>query len=123
VIASLGGIAAIIAATVGALLMLVATFFLAISLFRFGTMIESVRLLVDGVTNETIPLLSEVTTTVRNVNRELDTLHVVTESTGHIVKSVERLTSVVEQTISSPLIKIAAAGYGFSRATRKARKQ
>jgi hypothetical protein len=29
---------------------------------------------------------------------------------------------VVEQTVSSPLIKLAAAGYGFTRASKKVRK-
>jgi len=123
VIGSLGGIAAIIAAIVGSLLMLVATFVLGIALFRLGTTIEAVRMLVDGITKETVPLLSEVTTTVKNVNRELDTVHGLTQSAANIVKNVERLSSVIEHTVSSPLIKVSAAGYGLSRALGKRKKK
>ena len=67
-------------------------------------------------------MLSEATTTVKNVNRELDTVHGITESVGKVAKSAEHVSKVVDQAVSSPLIKIAAAGYGFSRASKKARK-
>jgi len=44
------------------------------------------------------------------------------ESTGKIVKNVERLSTVVEHTVSSPLIKVAAAGYGLSRVLKGRKK-
>ena len=40
-----------------------------------------------------------------------------------VVKNVERLSKVVEQTVSSPLIKVAAAGYGLTRAAKKVGKK
>ena len=121
-IASLGGIAAIIAAIVGSVLMLVITLVLGIALFNLGTILVSVRTLVDGIREETVPLLGEVRTTVSNVNREMDRVDGLLESTGKIVKNVERLSSVVEQTVSSPLIKVAAAGYGLSRIVKRKTK-
>ncbi len=121
-IASLGGIAAIIAAIVGSILMLVTTVVLGIALFNLGTILVSVRTLVDGIREETVPLLGEVRTTVSNVNREMDRVDGLLESTGKIVKNVERLSSVVEQTVSSPLIKVAAAGYGLSRIVKRRKK-
>jgi len=118
-IASLGGVAAMIAAIAGAILMLTLTIVLGIALFQLGTVLVSVRVLVDDIAKETVPLLSEVTTTVTNVNRELDTVHGVTESAGKIAQSAQRVSKVVETTVSSPLIKVAAAGYGFGQARRK----
>jgi uncharacterized protein YoxC len=116
---SLGGIAAIVLAAFWAVLVL----FMAIVLVNLFRVLESTKGLIDGITKETVPLLSEVTVTVTNVNRELDTVHGVTESAGKIVKSVERLSGVVEQTVSSPLIKVASAGYGLTRGLRKVGKK
>jgi Bacterial protein of unknown function (DUF948) len=121
-IASLGGIAAIVAAIVGSILMLVTTVVLGIALFNLGTILVSVRTLVDGIREETVPLLGEVRTTVSNVNREMDRVDGLLESTGKIVKNVERLSSVIEQTVSSPLIKVAAAGYGISKVFKRKKK-
>ena len=63
-----GGIAAMVAAVFWALLALGIIYLL----FRVASMIEAVRMTIDGVRQETVPLLHEVTTTVTNVNRELD---------------------------------------------------
>ena len=118
-IASLGGIAAMIAAIFGAILMFTLTIFLGIALFNVSTILVSLRTMIDDMDKETVPLLSEVTTTVKNVNRELDSVHGVTESAGKIAQSAQRVSKVVETTVSSPLIKVAAAGYGFTRARQK----
>jgi uncharacterized protein YoxC len=87
-----------------------------VNLFR---LLESTKLLLDGVRTETIPLLGEVRTTVTGVNRQLDHADTVMASAAGISQSVERVTKVVEKTISSPLIKVAAFAYGASRAARR----
>jgi hypothetical protein len=45
------------------------------------------------------------------------------QSAGGIVRSADRLTTVIEKTVSSPLIKVAAVGAGASRAIRRMRKK
>ena len=115
---SAGGVAAIIAAAFWALLVL----FLALVMVNVFRLLEAMKALVDGIREETVPLLGEVKTTVRSVNRELDRADGLLESAGKIAKSAERLSSVVEQTVSSPLIKIAAFGAGVSRAFRRVGK-
>jgi uncharacterized protein YoxC len=112
---SLGGIAAIVLAVFWAVLVV----FMAIVLVNLFRVLESTKGLIDGITQETVPLLSEVTVTVTNVNSEIDAVEDVTKSAGSIVRNVARLTSVVEQTVSAPLIKLASARYGLSRAVRK----
>ncbi len=89
------------------------------ALFKAAMVLDSSRVLLDGVTKESVPLLSEVTTTVKNVNRELDRTDTILESAGNMAKSAERLTAVVEQTVSSPLIKIISFGAGAGSAFKR----
>ena len=115
---TLGGWAAIIAASFWALLVA----FLAVVCFRLASVLESTKTLIDDVRKETVPLLDEVTTTVGSVNRNLVDTDAALQSIGGIVKSADRVTAVVEQTVSSPLIKVVAFGAGAQRALRKSRK-
>jgi uncharacterized protein YoxC len=89
------------------------------ALLKTAFVLESTKQLLDGVKDQTVPLLGEVKTTVMNVNRELDRTDTILESAGNMAKSVERLTSVVEQTVSSPLIKFVAFGAGAGKAVKK----
>jgi hypothetical protein len=115
---SLGGVAAIILAAFWALLVL----FLALVMVNLFRVLESTKMLIDGIRQETVPLLGEVRTTVSSVNKELERADGVMESAGKIAKSAERLVGVVEQTVTSPLIKIMAVGAGASRAVRRLRR-
>lgn len=115
---ALGGIAAITAAIAWAALVV----FLSILVFQLSVTARETATLVDDIRKETVPLLHEVTGTVKSVNKELERVDGMVESAGNIVKSAERLSSVVEQAVSSPLIKIAAFGAGASRAMRRLRR-
>jgi uncharacterized protein YoxC len=119
VIASIGGIAGIIAAVAWAGLALF-LIFVTMSLFR---VLESIKMLIDGIRQETVPLLSEVTTTVSSVNKELERLDGMMDSVGTIVKNAERISTVLEQTVSSPLIKLIGVGAGAGRAMRRLRRK
>ena len=115
---TVGGIAGLIAAVAWAVLVLV----LGVVFLNLFRVLESTKMLIDGIREETVPLLSEVKTTVSGVNRELDRADGLLESAGNIAKSAERVANVVEQTVSSPLIKVIAFGAGASRAVRRLRK-
>ena len=112
-----GGIAAVIAACAWGLLAV----FLAVVLINVFRLLESVKITVDDLRKETVPLLGEVRVTVTDVNRELDRVDGTLDSVAKITKTVERVTGLVEQAMQGPLVKIAAAGAGFSRAVRKFR--
>jgi hypothetical protein len=118
VIASLGGIAAIVAAFVWLVLVL----FLGLVFVNLFRVLESTKMLIDGIRQETVPLLGEVKTTVIGVNKEMDRVDGMLDSVGKIAKNAERISSVVEQAVSSPLIKIVAFGAGASRAARRLKK-
>ena len=116
---ALGDSAAIIAAIAWAVLV----FFVSLAIVQLFGMIQTTALLIDDLRKETVPLLHEVTSTVTSVNKELERLDGMVGSAGNIVKSAERISSVVEQAVSSPLIKIIAFGAGASRAARRIRKK
>lgn len=93
--------------------------FISLVLVNVFRMLESTKMLIDGIRQETVPLLGEVKVTVQGVNRELDRVDGLLASAGNITKSVERLTGVIENTVSSPLIKVAAFGAGAARAMKR----
>jgi uncharacterized protein YoxC len=76
---------------------------------------------IDGVTKETVPLISEVTTTVEHVNAELVRVDAITENVQKVSTNVASLVSVVGATVGGPAVKAAAFSYGVRRAlaTRK----
>ena len=112
---SAGGVAAIILAAFWAVLVV----FLCVVLLNVFRVLESTKELIDGVKDETVPLLGEVKTSVTKVNKELDRVDVIMESAGKMTKSAERVTGVVEQAVSSPLVKLIAFVAGASKAVKK----
>jgi len=118
VLASTGGDIALIGLAVGWLFLVV---FLSIVLFSTFRVMESTKTMIDGIREETVPLLGEVRVTVTSVNKELDRVDTIVESAGRIAGSAARITTVVEQTVSNPLIKFAAFAAGAQRAVRRLR--
>jgi uncharacterized protein YoxC len=114
---SAGDISLVVLAAFWGLLVL----FLGLVLITMFRVLESTKMLIDGIRSETVPLLGEVKNTVTGVNRELDRMDTVLDSAGRISKSAERITVVVEQTVSNPLIKFAAFAAGAQRAIRRLR--
>jgi hypothetical protein len=93
--------------------------FLCFVLFKTVEVIASTRLLIDGIRQETVPLLSEVKGSVERANRELDRVDGMLESTAEIVKRAERLSGLVEQAAASPLIKVISFGAGLRKAASR----
>ncbi len=118
-IASTGADVALLLLASGWLVLVV---FLAVVMFSTFRVMESTKTMIDGVREETVPLLAEVKTTVVSVNRELERADTIIESAGKIAGSASRITTVVEQTVSNPLIKLAAFTAGAQRAIRRLRR-
>ncbi len=117
VLASAGDVALVILAAFWGLLVL----FLCIVLLNTFRVLESTKMLIDGIREETVPLLLEVKTSVGNVNKELDRVDGMMETAGRIVKRLEKVSSLVEQAVSSPLVKVIAFGAGVGRAASRFR--
>jgi len=112
---SAGDVALMILAGFWGLLVL----FLCYVLVKTVAVISSTQLLIDGIRQETVPLLGEVKGSVERANRELDRVDGMLESTAEIVRRVERLSGLVEQAAASPLIKVISLGAGLRKAASR----
>jgi hypothetical protein len=113
-----GGYAVIILA-VGWILLVA---FIAYVLVKLGGVLQSTGELVDGITDKTIPLLGEVTTSVVHVNQELERVDAITENVQTVTGNVAGLTTLFAATLGSPLVKVAAFSYGVRRAAGRKHK-
>ena len=117
VLALTGGDWALIALALGWVVLVVGLGFVLGNTFR---VLESTKMILDAFREETIPLLREVKTTVEKTNREIDRVDTMLEHANGIVSRVEKLTGLVEEAASSPLVKVIGLGAGlrkgFSRA-------
>jgi uncharacterized protein YoxC len=90
--------------------------FIAFVLVKLGKVVGETGKLVSGVTDQTVPLLGEVTSSVVHVNLELERVDAITENVQNISTNVSALTGVFAATLGSPIIKVAAFSYGVRRA-------
>jgi uncharacterized protein YoxC len=90
--------------------------FIAFVLVKLGNVVGEAGKLVAGVTDQTVPLLGEVTTSVVHVNAELERVDAITANVQTTTGNVAALTSVFAATLGSPVIKVAAFSYGVRRA-------
>jgi uncharacterized protein YoxC len=96
--------------------------FLALVLVKLSKVVADTSRLVNGVTDQTVPLLTEVTNSVVHVNAELDRVDAITANVQTISSNVSALTSVFAATLGSPVIKVAAFSYGVRRALNERRE-
>jgi uncharacterized protein YoxC len=119
VVALTGGDIALIVLAAAWAFLVIALMFVLLNTFR---LLESTKMIVDAFREETIPLLREVKVTVEKTNREIDRVDTMLEHANGIVARVEKLTGLVEEAASSPLVKVIsmASGVrkGFSRSSR-----
>lgn len=113
-----GEIAGLIAAS--AFLLLVGV--IAIPLIKLGAVLDAAEEMVRGVTDKTVPLLGEVTTTVVHTNVELERVDAITANVQSITTNAKALSDVFAATMGGPLVKVAAFSYGVRRASGERRK-
>jgi uncharacterized protein YoxC len=113
-----GGDVALIVLAVG---WVVLVGFLCIVLLNTFRVLESTKLTIDAMREETIPLLREVKTSVEKANREIDRVDTMLVSATEIVGRVEKLSGLVEQAAASPIIKVISLGAGLRKGFSKAK--
>lgn len=114
----LGDVAGLIAAV--AFLALV--MFIAVPLVKLGSTIDELRITVRNFSNETTPLISEVTTTVATTNEQLGKVDTITTNVASTTSNVSALTALFAATLGSPIIRVAAFTYGVRQAVSGARQ-
>ena len=112
-----------VAGLIVAVFFAIAVVVLSIILFKLGKVLEETQKLVSGLTDQTVPLLGEVTTSVTHVNQELVRVDAITANVQSMTGNVSALTSLFAATLGSPIIKVAAFSYGVrSVATKRQEK-
>jgi uncharacterized protein YoxC len=110
-----GQAAALVAAVAFAFLMLALTYIV----LKLRKTVEETQRLVAGITDQTVPLLGEVTTSVTHVNKELVRVDAITANVQSVTGNVSALTSLFAATLGSPVVKVAAFSYGVRRAANR----
>lgn len=109
----------IFALAVAGTLLLVVTSIVLSNLFRVAT---SLKELVDGIRDETVPLIGEVGNTVRGVNKEIERLDAIVGSVQTVARNAETVSETIKTAVTHPLVKALAFLAGAQRATRKFRE-
>jgi uncharacterized protein YoxC len=118
-IATAGDTALIVVAAVWGVLVL----FLCLTLRDTSRVLESTKQTIDAMREETVPILREVKSSIERTNREIDRIDGVLESAGTIVGRVERLSGLIEEAATSPIVKILSIGAGLRKGFAKATKR
>ena len=114
---SIGDIAGVVAALSFAFLVLR----LGSVIGKAGNVLDEARIGVRGVSEQTVPLLSQVTDTVASTNEQIVRLDVITSNVSSMSTNVNALTSLFAATLGSPVVKVAAFTYGVRSAVGGAR--
>jgi uncharacterized protein YoxC len=109
---SFGGVVALIFAVLFAVLVA----FLVLVLVKLGQVLSETTRLIAGITDRTVPLLSEATTSIVHVNTNLERVDVITANVQTVSTNASALSSVFAATLGGPLVKVAAFSYGVRRA-------
>lgn len=115
---SVGEIAGLIAACALVLLVVLVAF----PLLKLGRTLDETTLTIRQAREQTQPILAQATTTVAQVNANLERVDGIAENAQNVSTNVAALTSVVAATLGSPLIKVAAFSYGVRSAAKKRRE-
>ena len=81
-------------------------------LLRLRRTVDELTKLVAGITDKTMPLLGEVTTSVEHVNDQLVRVDAITGNVESITTNAKALTGVFAATLGGPMVKVAAFTYG-----------
>jgi len=95
---------------------------LCVVLLNTFRVLESTKMTIDAMREETVPLLREVKISVEKTNREIDRVDGMLESAGEIVTRVEKLSGLVEEAAASPLVKLISFGAGIRKGVAKAKR-
>ncbi len=114
---SAGDWALLILAVFWAILVIV----LAILSVRVFRLLDSTTRTLNDFRGELVPILTETRTTVTTVNRNLDHADDILVSAGNITRNVERITTLVDQFMTVPLIKAISWAHGVQKGIQRFR--
>lgn len=84
------------------------------ALYRLATVLGETTKTIHDVTEETVPILTRLQTTVDEVNSELAKIDEITGSVVNVTETVEHTASAVSTAVSSPVKKLAGLSAGIN---------
>jgi uncharacterized protein YoxC len=96
--------------------------FLCVVLLRLAQVLKEAKTLVAGISEQTTPLLGEITATVTTTNEQLGKVDVITDNVSNISTNASALASTFSATVGGPMIKAAAFSYGVRSAISSRRR-
>jgi len=105
-----------VAGLIAALAFVLLVGFLAYPLVKLGKVFDETRHTVRGLSDGTMPLLTEVTATVSTTNAQLAKVDTITTNVAQVSTNVSALTTLFAATLGSPVVKVAAFSYGVRQA-------
>lgn len=109
---SLGSLAGFIAAVAFAVLV----WRLGSVINKAGAVLDETSAAVRKVSDETLPLITEMTNTVSATNAQIERLDAVTANLATMSNNLNALTSLTVATVGRPMLKVASVGYGIKTA-------
>ena len=116
---SAGEVAAVVASVAAGILVVGLLFTLGAAIRTMAVM----RRTVEDLRRETVPLLADVHTAVREATGRLDQVGPVLDRTGSISGTVDSATRLAFRAFSTPLIKVMALASGGAKAIRTLRNR
>ena len=109
---AVGDVAGLIAVIVFAILVGL----LAVPLLKLGKVLDQTRDTIRRLSDDTHPLLTEVTTTVSHTNEQMVKVDTITTNAAQVATNVSALTALFAATLGSPVVKVAAFTFGVRQA-------
>lgn len=107
-----GQVAALIVAVFWAILVCALSFVL----IRLARVLTEATKLVSGVTERTVPLLEEVTTTVTHIDGQLERVDSISRNVESITGSASKLATLTTAIVGGPMARVAGLSYGARKA-------
>ncbi|MGQ7297660.1 DUF948 domain-containing protein [Quadrisphaera sp. KR29] len=105
-----------VAGLVAALAFVVLVALLARPILKLGQVLDEARTAIKGVSDSTVPLIAEVTTTVGQANEQMEKIDTITTNAAQVSTNVSALTALFAATLGSPVVRAAAFTYGVRQA-------
>jgi uncharacterized protein YoxC len=111
-----------LAAVFVAIASVIAVVLLTIALLSMLRTLNALRIAVEDLRRETLPVVTELQQTVSRANAELERVDGLLVSAESVTATVDSFSNLAYLAFSNPLVKILAFGAGTSRAARALRR-
>ncbi len=109
-----------VAGLIAALAFVLLVGFLALPLIKLGRVFDEARDSLRELTEHSVPILDEASSTIAEANVQLGKVDTMTTSVAQVSENISALTGLYSSVLGSPLIKVASVAYGVQHAAVRA---